>query len=95
VPVRPHDVGIRLTRLFFRRQTVILHPVPVALHPVCRAVCLPPVGGHHSEGIERSTERFTDTLSPVDGTDMRQAMGRVGPLTPSRLEPLALATLRQ
>ena len=95
VAVRPKDVGIRLTLLFFRRQMVIIHPVPIALHPVGRAVRLHPVGGYDGEGIERSAERFPNTLSPVDGTDMRKDMGRVGPLTPPRLEPLALATLRQ
>jgi hypothetical protein len=52
--VRPNDLGIRLTLLFFRRQMVIIHPVPIALHPVCRAVRLHPFGGYYGEGIERS-----------------------------------------
>ena len=44
------------------RGFVILHPVPIALHPVGRAVLSDPFGDHHSEDIERRAQRFPDTL---------------------------------
>jgi len=73
--VHPNDMRIRVALVFVGRQMVIIHPVPIALHPVCWAVLLHPFGGHHGEGIERSAQRFTDTLQPVDGTDTGKDMG--------------------
>jgi hypothetical protein len=60
--VHPKTLRIRVALVFVGGQMVILHPVPIALHPVGRAVLSDPFGDHHSEDIERRAQRFPDTL---------------------------------
>lgn len=90
--IRPNDLRIRLALGFARGPVVIFDPTPIAQHPLRRAVRLDPLRGYRGQGIEHVTQRFTHTLSTVDGADTGQDIRRVGPLTPPSGEPRALAT---
>src|SRR5262249_2889696 len=75
-----------------RRQAGVLHPRPIAVHPLRWTMLSHPLRGNHGEAVQGVAQRLAHTLQPVRYANRRQHMGGVSALTAPRLENLAVPT---
>ena len=54
-----------------------------------------PLRRHDCQTVQGRAQSLGHALYPIEGTNRPQPLRRVSPLSPARLEPLALATLLQ
>src|SRR5258707_8937145 len=80
--------GGALTLAF--RQTVVLHPMAIALKPIGADLFAQPVGGETSQIVQGRPQRLSDTFQIGKRAHPRQHMSGVGPLLAPFFEPATL-----